>query len=71
MFTEMRGCEEARRGRGRKPLPWPERAYDQDVTFGFARVGRVLRDLAARELDDPAATKDTRDDLAIDDPFGC
>jgi hypothetical protein len=51
--------------------PWPERAYDNELTLGFEKPGRVLVDRMAREERAAAPPEAIRDDVAIDDPFGC
>jgi hypothetical protein len=71
MITEMLGREGKTARQEQERLRWPERAFDQELTFGFAQAGRVLLDLLARQDQDAAAAEDTRDELAVDDPFGC
>jgi hypothetical protein len=71
MNVEVIRREDARASRNRERGPWPERAYDNELTLCFEKPGRVLVDRIAREERAAAPLEAIRDDVAIDDPFGC
>jgi hypothetical protein len=71
MTIEMNRGEEQPVDRARERCRWPERAYDNEQTLLFARPRRVLVDRVAREEGAAAAPEGIRENLAIDDPFGC
>jgi hypothetical protein len=71
MSFEVSRREGPRVMRNRERGPWPERAYDNELILCFEKPGRVLVDRIAREERRAAPPDAIRDDVAIDDPFGC
>ena len=71
MSVQVIGGEGPGLRRDRERRPWPERAYDNELTVCLEKPGRVLVDRLAREELAASGRRDIRDDFAVDDPFGC